>query len=83
MTLLFCLQTVSRVKRDTPLHEPRVTHSGGRGTLPGTLVGVLLLGTVGTALVFLKVLPQWEKVVQGAIILAAVAADGLQRRRAA
>jgi rhamnose transport system permease protein len=54
--------------------------SGGRGTLPGTLAGVLLLGTVGTALVFLNVLPEWEKVVQGTIILVAVAADGLRRR---
>jgi rhamnose transport system permease protein len=56
--------------------------SGGRGTLVGTLIGVMLLGTIGPALVFLHVSPQWEKALQGAIILAAVASDGLSRRRA-
>jgi rhamnose transport system permease protein len=56
--------------------------SGGRGTLLGTLIGVMLLGTIGPALVFLHVSPQWEKALQGAIILAAVASDGLSRRKA-
>jgi rhamnose transport system permease protein len=49
--------------------------AGGRGTLVGTLIGVLLLGTIGPALVFLGVAPQWEKALQGAIILAAVATN--------
>jgi len=53
--------------------------SGGRGTVAGTLIGVLLLGTVGPALVFLGVAPQWERAVQGAVILGAVAADALGR----
>src|SRR5262249_4734686 len=55
--------------------------SGGRGTLLGTLFGVLLLGTIGPALNFLGVSAQWEKAIQGAIILAAVASEGLNRRR--
>ena len=54
--------------------------SGGRGTMVGTLAGVALLGTIGSALVFFDVEPQWEKAIQGAIILAAVALDGLSRR---
>jgi rhamnose transport system permease protein len=54
--------------------------SGGRGTLVGTLIGVALLGTIGPALVFLGAQPQWEKAFQGAIILAAVASDALNRR---
>jgi rhamnose transport system permease protein len=54
--------------------------SGGRGTLVGTLIGVALLGTIGPALVFLGAEPQWEKAIQGAIILAAVASDALNRR---
>jgi rhamnose transport system permease protein len=53
--------------------------SGGRGTLFGTLVGVALLGSIGPALVFLGTQPQWEKAIQGAIILAAVASDALGR----
>jgi rhamnose transport system permease protein len=55
--------------------------SGGRGTLLGTLLGVMLLGTVGPALTFLGVNAYWEKAVQGAIILAAVAVDALGSRR--
>lgn len=53
--------------------------SGGRGTLLGTFVGVLLLGSVGPALVFLGTQPQWEKAIQGLIILLAVASDSLYR----
>jgi rhamnose transport system permease protein len=49
--------------------------SGGRGTLIGTLIGVALLGTIGTALTFAGINPFWEKAIQGAIILAALVAD--------
>lgn len=49
--------------------------SGGRGTLTGTLIGVALLGTIGTALTFIGVNPFWEKAIQGAIILAALVSD--------
>ena len=53
--------------------------SGGRGTLIGTLIGVLLLGTINPALVFLHFSAEWEKAIQGGIILLAVASDGLTR----
>ncbi|MEQ1603242.1 MAG: ABC transporter permease [Pyrinomonadaceae bacterium] len=49
--------------------------TGGRGTLVGTLIGVALLGTIGTALTFLGVNPFWEKAIQGAIILIALVSD--------
>ena len=49
--------------------------SGGRGTLIGTLIGVALLGTIGTALTFVGINPFWEKAIQGAIILAALVSD--------
>ena len=49
--------------------------NGGRGTLLGTLIGVALLGTIGTALTFVGINPFWEKAIQGAIILAALASD--------
>jgi len=54
--------------------------SGGRGTLTGTLLGVALLGTIGPALTFLGAKAQWEKALQGLIILLAVASDALYRR---
>jgi rhamnose transport system permease protein len=49
--------------------------SGGRGHLVGTLIGVALLGTIGTALTFLGINPFWEKAIQGAIILLALVSD--------
>jgi rhamnose transport system permease protein len=49
--------------------------TGGRGTLLGTLLGVALLGTIGTALTFVGINPFWEKAIQGAIILAALVSD--------
>jgi rhamnose transport system permease protein len=55
--------------------------SGGRGNLWGTLVGVLLLGSIGRALVFLGAEAQWEKALQGLIILLAVASDAADRGR--
>jgi len=58
-----------------------VAISGGRGTLVGPLFGVLLLGTIGSALLFLGSQPYWEKTIQGAIILIAVATDSLVRGR--
>jgi rhamnose transport system permease protein len=52
-----------------------VVISGGRGTLAGVLFGVALLGTIGSALVFLGAEAYWEKALQGGIILIAVASD--------
>ncbi|MFO0960988.1 MAG: ABC transporter permease [Isosphaeraceae bacterium] len=57
-----------------------VAVSGGRGTLAGVLMGVLLLGTIGAALVFLGTEAYWSKAIQGAIILLAVASDGLSEK---
>lgn len=55
--------------------------SGGRGHLWGVLGGLLLLACVSPALTHLHVEPQWEKAIQGGIILGAVAAEGLRGRR--
>ena len=49
--------------------------TGGRGSLIGTLIGVALLGTIGTALTFAGINPFWEKSIQGAIILVALASE--------
>ena len=55
--------------------------TGGRGRLLGSFLGVMLLGTIGAAMVFLTSEAQWDKAIQGAIILLAVASDGLGRRK--
>jgi rhamnose transport system permease protein len=54
---------------------------GGRGTVIGTLLGVILLAAIGPALVFLGISAYWERAVQGAIILAAVGIDAARARR--
>ena len=56
--------------------------TGGRGSLLGTFIGVLLLGSIAPALTFLGVNPYWEKAIQGAIILATVLFDALRTHRA-
>ena len=60
-----------------------VAISGGRGHALGVLAGVALLASIGPALVFLKFPPQWERALQGAVILAAVAGERLLERRRA
>jgi rhamnose transport system permease protein len=54
--------------------------TGGRGTIAGTTLGVILLGDIGPALTFLGVSAYWERAIQGAIILAAVAIDAARAR---
>lgn len=58
-----------------------VAISGGRGTLLGVLCGVALLGTIGSALVFLGAESHWAKALQGGIILVAVASDAFEFKR--
>lgn len=55
--------------------------TGGRGSLFGTFLGVLLLGSIAPALTFLGVNPYWEKAIQGAIILATVLFDAVRMHR--
>jgi rhamnose transport system permease protein len=54
--------------------------TGGRGTVLGTLLGVILLGAIGPALTFIGVSAYWERAAQGSIILIAVALDALSGR---
>jgi rhamnose transport system permease protein len=54
--------------------------NGGRGTVAGTLLGVVLLGLIGPALTYLGISAYWERAIQGGIILAAVAIDAISVR---
>ncbi len=58
-----------------------VAISGGRGTLWGVLLGMLLLANVNPALTHFHQPPYWEKAIQGLVILVAVMADGLRGRK--
>jgi rhamnose transport system permease protein len=57
-----------------------VAVTGGRGTVVGTLLGVILLGLIGPALTFLGISAYWERAIQGGIILAAVGIDAVSVR---
>jgi len=49
--------------------------TGGRGSIAGTVLGVILLGAIGPALTFLGISAYWETALQGGIILAAITID--------
>jgi len=51
--------------------------TGGKGSILGTVLGVILMGAIGPALTFLGVGAYWEKAIEGAIILAAIVVDAL------
>jgi rhamnose transport system permease protein len=54
--------------------------TGGRGSIQGTVLGVVLLGIVSPALTFLGFNAYWERAIQGLIILCAVGFDAVRSR---
>jgi rhamnose transport system permease protein len=54
--------------------------TGGRGSIQGTLLGVILLGIISPALTYLGFSAYWERAIQGLIILSAVAFDAVRSR---
>jgi rhamnose transport system permease protein len=54
---------------------------GGTGTLPGVLLGSLLLGIINNAVNLVGISPFWKQVLYGLVILLAVIADSLISRR--
>ncbi|MHB8986812.1 MAG: ABC transporter permease [Eubacteriales bacterium] len=54
---------------------------GGVGTIIGTAIGVLILGTIRNGLNLLGVSPSWQMVTIGAIILCAVLVDYFGKKR--
>lgn len=57
--------------------------SGGRGTILGTLIGALIMAVLANGLRVLSVAQEWQTVVTGAIIILAVYADMVRRRKSA
>ncbi|MCB0003696.1 MAG: ABC transporter permease [Anaerolineae bacterium] len=54
-----------------------VSISGGVGTVPGVILGALLLGIIDNSLPLLRISPFWQLAVQGLLILTAVVVDNL------
>ncbi|PWQ94442.1 ABC transporter permease [Leucothrix arctica] len=55
--------------------------SGGRGTILGTLIGALIMAVLINGLRILSVAQEWQTVVTGVIIILAVYADMMRRRK--
>jgi ribose transport system permease protein len=55
---------------------------GGKGTIGGTVIGALIMSVLINGLRILELQQEWQYVVVGAVILFAVFADNLRRRRA-
>lgn len=54
--------------------------SGGSGKIPGTLVGILLMGVIANALNLLGVDAYWQDVAKGVVIFLAVMIDAFRSR---
>ncbi|HWP67774.1 MAG TPA: galactose/methyl galactoside ABC transporter permease MglC [Rectinemataceae bacterium] len=52
-----------------------VSTSGGIGTVPGMVIGVLIFSIISYGLTFINMNPYWQQIIKGAIIIAAVAVD--------
>ena len=55
--------------------------SGGRGTIWGTFLGLLLIQTLNNGLDILIVPAYWQKVISGVLIVSAVTIDAISMRR--
>ncbi|WP_016701035.1 ABC transporter permease [Actinoalloteichus spitiensis] len=56
--------------------------SGGRGSVVGTLIGALIISVLNNGLQIMSIPQEWQNVILGCVILVAVYADMLRRRRA-
>jgi ribose transport system permease protein len=52
---------------------------GGLGSVSGTLVGVLLFGTINSILNLMGISPYWQGTIKGVLILIAVALSQVRR----
>ena len=54
--------------------------SGGKGTIIGTIIGVLMIGVINNGMNLLNVPPFWQNFIKGAVIFIAVMIDSLKNR---
>ena len=54
---------------------------GGRGTIVGSIIGVLILGVLDNGMNLIGLHPAFKSVIKGVIIIVAVAVDVIRRRR--
>ena len=54
--------------------------AGGRGSILGTVLGLLIIGIIDNGLTLLNVESFWQQVVSGSLLITAVGFDVLRRR---
>jgi putative multiple sugar transport system permease protein len=57
--------------------------TGGVGRVSGAIVGALIMGVLNMGLSIMSVNPAWQQAIKGLVLLAAVAFDLLNKRKAA
>ena len=57
--------------------------TGGVGKVSGAMIGALIMGVLNMGLSIMNVDPSWQKAIKGLVLLAAVAFDLINKRRAA
>jgi inositol transport system permease protein len=55
--------------------------SGGVGTIPGTIIGALIIGVLNNSLDLLGVSSYWQQILKGAIIVTAVLIDSRKNKK--
>jgi len=55
--------------------------TGGRGTVWGTLVGVLFISLINNVMIFARLSPEWQSIVIGSVLIIAVAMDHFLSRK--
>ncbi|MFV0407110.1 MAG: ABC transporter permease [Propioniciclava sp.] len=54
--------------------------SGGRGSVSGTLLGLIIIGVLNNGLILMNVSSYWQQVANGVLLVAAVSFDRLRER---
>lgn len=54
--------------------------NGGRGTIFGTSLGLLIIGTLNTGLILLNIEPSWQDVARGVLLIVALSFDQIRIR---
>lgn len=60
-----------------------VSLSGGKGTIYGAMIGVLILGVLSNGLILLNISSFWQDIVRGFVIILAVFIDEFRKQRLA
>ena len=58
-----------------------VSFSGGVGTVPGVVIGVIIFTVINYGLTYIGVNPYWQFIIKGFIIIAAVALDTMKHSK--